>query len=119
MLPNVTQTLRASNAVRSLVGTRIYRHGDAEQDVQRPYVTWFVVYGDPENNMDGLPPIDRYSVQIDCWSATDAGVETLAQAVRDAVEPTQHMVSIAADGRDPETQSYRIGLVFDWWHGRN
>lgn len=118
MLPPIFTTLRASNTVVTLVSSRIYRHGSAPQDVVTPYVTWSVIAGVPENTLSELPSIDRLPVQIDCWHPTDAGIEELAKAVRDAIEPHAHMTGIPLDGRDPETKLYRIGMQFDWWEPR-
>ena len=120
MLPPVFQTLKASAAVKNIVGQnppRIYRHGSAPQDTSQPYITWFALPA-PENTLSELPIVDRVSVQIDCWHQTDAGVETLAVAVRDAIEPHAHMTATLMDLREPETRLYRISLTFDWWLDR-
>ena len=120
MLPPVFQTLKASTAVKSIVGTnppRIYRHGSAPQDTSNPYITWFALPA-PENTLSEAPLVDRVAVQIDCWHQTDAGVESLAVAVRDAIEPHAHMTATLADLREPETKLYRIALQFDWWLDR-
>lgn len=121
MFPPVFVTLKASQEVKNIVGTnrpRIYRHGVAPQDTARPYITWSVLSGVPENNLSDLPPVDHVAVQIDCWHQTDAGIEALAMAVRDAVEPVAHMTSTAIDLRETETKLYRISIQFDWWLGR-
>lgn len=121
MLPPVFTTLKASQMVKDIVGTnppRVYRHGSAPQDTSRPYITWFVVSGVPENNLSDPPPTDRVTVEIDCWHQTDAGIELLAGAVRDAVEPIAHMTAVVVDMREPETQLFRIGMQFDWWLDR-
>lgn len=121
MMPPVFQTLKASASVKNIVGTnppRIYRHGSAPQDTTQPYVTWFVITDTPENNLSDLPPSDRIAVQIDCWHQTDAGIVTLAEAVRDAIEPVAHMTSMPANLREPETKLYRIALQFDFWLNR-
>lgn len=124
MLPAIFPLLDVA-PVRALVGSnpvRVYRHGSAPQKVVAPYVTWFLVTGNPENALDELPRIDRQEVQIDCWSDnTGQGakdIETLAQAVRDAIEPHYHMTAIVADGRDPDTDRYRIGMTFTIWNHR-
>ena len=94
MFPPVFQTLKAAQAVKDIVGTnppRIFRHGRAPQDNTRPYVTW-LVFGTPENQLSGTPPVDRVSVQVDAWHQTDAGVVLLAEAIRDAIEPHAHMI---------------------------
>lgn len=121
MLPPVFQLLKASDDVKAIVGQnppRIYRHDDAPQDVQRPYVSWFVIDAQPENNLSDPPPTDRMPVQVDCWHPTEAGIERLAKAVRDAIEPSAHMTGMPVNGRDRETKLYRIALQFDFWHDR-
>jgi len=122
MLPPVFQTLLASPAVTAIVGSglgaRIYRHSSAPQDTTQPYITWFLVSGAPENTLSELPSIDRMSIQVDCWSLSDQGIEDMATAVRDAIEPYAHMLSVPVDSQEPDTKLYRISLQFDWWQSR-
>ncbi len=122
MLPPVYQALKNDAAVAALVGTRIYRHGAAPQNVVAPYVTWFVVAGTPENALGERPRIDNYQVQVDCWSnntgSGDAQIEQLAEAVRDAMERVADMTGVAVNGKDPETQRYRLGMTFTFWTHR-
>lgn len=121
MFPDVFQTLKASAAVKNIVGQnppRIYRHGEAPQDTGRPYVTWFVVADIPHNDLSDLPPGDRVSIQVDCYHQTDAGIVLLAEAVRDAIEPRAHMTGMPVNNREPETRLYRIALTFDWFVDR-
>lgn len=120
MFPPVYAALLASAPVTALIGkpARAYRHGDAPQGVAAPYVTWFVVDDQPENNLSDPPPADRMPVQVDCWADTDAGVETLAAAVRAALEPHAHMTGLVLNSRDERTRRYRVGLQFDWWLSR-
>lgn len=119
MLPPVYATLKAS-PVDALTGGRIYRHGTAPQDTPKPYVTWFLLSGTPENQLSGLPSGDRMTVQVDCWTDDDddAEVEDLAQAVRDAIEPHAHMTSMPIDDWEPATRLYRMALQFDWIQSR-
>lgn len=127
MFPPVFQWLKASDDVKNIVGTnppRIYRHGAAPQasdgkPMPQPYITWFVVTDAPENNLSDPVPVDRYGVQVDCWHQTDAGIELLAGAVRDAMEPYCVMTGTIANLREPETRLFRIGFTFDIWHGRD
>lgn len=126
MLPPVFQTLKASSAVKAIVGQnppRIYRHGSAPQrpdglPLSDPYITWFVVSDDPENHLSGTPPTDRVTVQVDCWHQTDAGIEALAIAARDACESVAHMTGMIGNEREKETKLYRIGLQLDWYVDR-
>lgn len=126
MFPPVFQWLKASTDVKNIVGTnppRIWRHGSAPQTTDgkpasSPYITWLIAAAEPANNLSDPVPVDRYSAQVDCWHQTDAGIETLATAVRDALEPHCVMTGVIANLREPETRLYRIGLSFDIWHGR-
>lgn len=120
MLPPIFTTLRAVGAVTAIIGNppRVYRHGEAPQDVTKPYVTWSIVAGVPENNLSDVPQIDRLPIQVDCWHTTDAGIEALATAIRDSLEPVCHMTGILLDEREPETKLYRISLQFDYWLDR-
>jgi hypothetical protein len=118
MLPRVFALLVASPAVLELAGgsaadLRVMRHGEAGQGVQRPYVTWSAPGGAPENAFDGACA-DNFRVHVDCWSDDDTEVETLAEAVRDALEPAAHCVGYIADERNFETQRFRIGMAFDF-----
>lgn len=118
MLPRVFEVLKNAPSVTAIVGTRVYRHGSAPQDTTRPYVTWQLVAGTPENNLSSTPPIDRMTVQVDCWHQTDAGIEVLATAVRDAIEPVAHMTGMPVNEREQATKLYRIALQFDWFVDR-
>lgn len=118
MLPLVFPLLANDSEVSGFVDRRIYRHGDAPQGVTRPYITWFAVTGTPANSLEETPRADDYRVQVDCWSDDDTEVEQLATAVRNAIEPHAHMVSVHADERDRETQRYRMGMTFTFWTDR-
>lgn len=120
ILPPVFALLKAAPAVTSILGAnpKVYRHGIAPQGTAAPYAVWLVVGADPENNLSDAPPADRIVIQVDCYHTTDGGVEQLAQAVRDALEPHMHLTGIPIDQREPDTGLYRIGLQFDIWLSR-
>lgn len=120
MLPAVFLTLQTP-AVLAIVGgapVRIFRHGAAPQDIEKPYVTWFEVAGQPYDQISGTPCGDFDSVQIDCWSKSDAQVEQLAAAVRDAVDLAGIANRIVVNLRDSDTKLYRIGLEADFINSR-
>jgi hypothetical protein len=118
LLPPIFALLKAAPAVVAIVAAKIYRHGIAPQGTVAPYIVWSVISGVPENNLSDAPPIDRMTIQVDCYHATDAGIETLATAVRDAIEPAAHMTSMPINQRETDTQLYRIGLQFDYFLAR-
>ena len=125
MFPPVFQTLKASTAVKNIVGTnppRIYDFGKAPQrpdnlPLSDPYITWFA-FGSPENQLSGTPSTDRMTVQIDCWHQTISGCKSLAIAARDACESVAHMTSTPINESDADTGLYRIALQFDWFVDR-
>lgn len=124
MFPPVFQKLKANAAVRSLVGTnpiRIWRK-QVPDTFPRPitvaYITWFVVVGTPEEALELLAPHDRVAIQVDCFDMTDTGVQALAQAARDAIEPYATMTGMPVDERERETKLHHIALEFDWYVGR-
>jgi hypothetical protein len=119
MLPPIYTWLKTTQ-VQAIIGNphRAYRHGSAPQDSTRPYVTWQLISGIPDNTLSELPKVDRMSVQVDCWHQTDLGIEELATAVRDALEPYGHMTAINLNLREAETKLYRISLQFDIWLDR-
>jgi hypothetical protein len=115
MMPPVHQTLSSASDVSAIVGDRIYRHGRAPQTVDRPYVTWSLASGVPENELSDVPGIDRQTVQVDCWAPGDRDCVALAVAVRDAIEPHAHLIATPANEREQGTNLYRIGFQFDWF----
>jgi len=125
MLPPVFQTLKASAEVKAIVGTsspRIFRHGEADPSKVRdangawlPYLTWLLISGVPENNLEDPSPVARQSVQIDGFHPTDAGIEALADAVRDALEPLVHITTVRNPPREQESRLFRFSLDADFW----
>jgi len=116
MLPLVFPLLSGAAAVTALIGTtpvRAYRHGSAPQGVTAPYVTWSAPGGFAENTL-GAADADVFRVQVDCWSDIDTQVETLAAAVRAAIEPAANLIAYVADEQDPVTKRYRISFTFDF-----
>ena len=117
LLPSIFAILKAAPAVTAILGAvpKVYRHGTAPQGTAAPYVVWMVISGDPENNLSQAPGTDRLTLQVDCYHATDAGIEQLAEAVRNALEPHAHLTGIPINQRETDTQLYRIALQFDWY----
>lgn len=117
MLPPVYTTLQASATVRTLLGARprVYRQGEAPQNEDRPYATWFIISGNPENTLSETPSMDRGSIQLDVYAKGDAEVEAVATAVRDQMETATHMTAWRNPPRDIETRLFRISMDFDWF----
>jgi len=118
MFPEIYEVLAANTDVTDLIGTtpcRCYPFGEAPQGVARPYVTWQIVSGMPNNNLDSVPTIDMFSVQIDCWAETGTGSRVLAAAVRDAIETRSNITAWRGEDRDKETHYYRYSFDADWF----
>jgi len=119
MLPPVFATLKASAEIKAIVGSnppRIYRHGAAPQYTDKPYISWLLVSGTPENNLSDRPPTDRQQIQIDAWHQTDSGVEVLARTIRDVIEDVAICTQVILDEQETETKLFRIALQFDWFY---
>lgn len=101
MFPLVDDTLSASSAVVALVGNRIAKHGEIPQGTARPYITWFIIIGQPYDQLSGTPCGDFVTVQIDCWADNSKDVEAIATAVRDALDEAGHANRTIIDGREP------------------
>lgn len=120
ILPPVFKALNIPT-VTAFVGTapvRIYRHGSAPQDTAKPYITWFSVAGQPYDQISGAPCGDFDSVQIDCWSMDDIQVESMATAVRDALDSGGIANRLIVDNRETDTKLYRIGIAADFIRNR-
>lgn len=118
MFPNIYATLLVDNAVTAIIGSnpmRAYRHGNAPQDTSKPYIVYSSISGVPENTLSETPNVDKFSIQVDCYHQTDSGVQSLATAVRDALEVIGYMSNIPIDERESETKLFRVVMDFDIW----
>lgn len=116
MYPPVFQYAYASATVKTLLGTtpcRFYPFGDAPQEVAYPYAVFQTIGGLPENYINQVPDIDSFTTQVDCYALTAADARSVAQALRNALEPYGHIVRWGGDERDYETQAYRVGFDID------
>lgn len=121
MFPPVYTTLQASATVRNLLGARprLSRMGEAPQAGDKPYATWLIVSGVPENTLSETPVIDRDTVQIDVFAKDDAECEAVAKAIRDQMETVTHMTAWRVLPREEVTRLFRISLDFDYWLPRD
>lgn len=116
MNPPIFSLCKASAAVTALLGSaplRLYP-GEADEGTAYPYAIWQGIGGAPENYLGGLPNIDGYSLQIDCWAETATAASNVAKAIRDAIEGRAYVVSNRGLSRDPETKHYRYSFDVDW-----
>ncbi len=114
MFPNIRNVLSLNSTVNSLVDGRIYRHGEAPQDINKPYITWFISDGMPENTLSCSPDIDKMSIQIDMYHVTDSGLVDLSKAVRNVIEQHAYIVGMPVNERDEKTRLFRFVFMVDW-----
>lgn len=122
MLPPVYPLVNVP-AVRAIApdgvsNVRVYPFGEAPQTIASPYATWQYVSGVPANQLQGRPQVDQVRVQFDAYGTTGAQSRALAAALRDAMEGTTHCVLFFDQGRDPDTNAFRITASFDLWASR-
>lgn len=123
MFAPIYKTLNTA-AVRAIIGNppRIYSSGMAPQGVTLPYITWFVVVGQPYDHLSGPPGADNDTVQIDCWAgpaeAQELSCVNLAKAVRDALDAAGQANRIIINTRETDTKLFRIGLQVEFIHNR-
>lgn len=115
MFPPIYTILTGAAPVAAIVAQRVYPHSEAPQSVTEPYVTWFVVAAPPELVLDGSPPHDTFTIQVDCWHPESAGLLNLATAVRAALEAQCHVTNMQLNQRDAETKLYRLALQLDYF----
>lgn len=94
---------------------RFFPAGEAPENVVRPYATWQVIGGLPENYIGTRPDVDQYTVQIDIWADTLASVRDASGAVRGAIELVAHIIGYRSESKEEETDLYRVSFDVDWF----
>ena len=121
MTPDIFPLVATDSDCASFFGsspTRFWPFGATPQDPAKPYATWQVIYGTPENYVDCAPDIDSIGVQIDVWGDTISSVRSGAEAIRRAVEGSAHVVALNGETREPDTKLYRVSFSVDFWQLR-
>lgn len=121
MNPGIFSAIANDPTLASLLGNkpvRFFPYGSAPDKVSRPYCTYGVISGLPENTLDQVPVIDRMGTQIDVWASTVESCEAVATRIRDVLEPLGHMTAFTSASRELETQLFTSRLEFDFWVDR-
>jgi hypothetical protein len=121
MYPPIYATVAASSDVTNLIGTnpvRFYLFDEAPGDPVYPYAVWGTNFGIPQNKLCGVPDMDSWSVDVDVFSNTASTARAVAEAIRDAVEPSAHIVAWRGESKDLETRAFRYSFTLDWWASR-
>lgn len=118
MIPPIFQTVSNFTAATNILGSspcRFYPAGNAPQNVAKPYATYQVISGLPENYLNQTPDVDEIIIQISCYAERYDDLITLIYALRDAVETVAHIDGWGKSERESETMLY--GFSFDVaWH---
>lgn len=123
MFPPIFALAAADVDVQALLGVnpvRFWAFADAPRDENgniahgTPYAVWQIISGSPENYIDTLPDMDRYGVQVDCYSQDIADARGIARALRDALEPHAYVSSWNGEWRDFPTGLYRVTFSMDF-----
>ena len=130
MTPPAYQIASANAAVTALLGTppRLYLAGHAKQNTIRPYATWQIIYGNPDNSLSCVPSEDNYGVKFDSYAGRVGGTPSdgaslareVAAALRDAYEATYNQV-VAWNGEfwEQATGLYRVSFTVEFWTERS
>lgn len=118
MLPKVAQKIAANTATKNALRTgdgevRFYAFGEAPQDVTKPYATWQLTNGSPDEYLSCIPDADEYDFQVDVWDNTASGVVSTATIIRDALESDYVLTYFTGSERDFETRLFRFILRFN------
>lgn len=110
MRPPVFELLMGSPTIAQETDGRIYAFGSAPQDVARPYVVWQILTGTPTSLLDGVPPDDQVSVQVDVYADTELSAESIFHAARDVMDTSGYVTSFGGAVRDDLTTRYRVRM---------
>lgn len=94
------------------VPVRAYPFGDAPPNTPRPYLTFQLVSGIPDNCLDDPPDMDNERVQFSLWADNLDSLDLVAKTLRARLQQFGYVNSYADMGRDTETRRY--GIMIDW-----
>jgi len=77
--------LSAAAGVTALVSTRIYPD-QAPQNAVFPYVCFQLLQAQPTDTKEGVSPLDKLLVQIDCYAQNYDSAQAIATAIRTALD---------------------------------
>jgi len=103
MNPPIFTIVSAVSAVTTLLGTdpvRFFPFGQAPDDVDMPYAVWQTVSGSPDNYLSGTPSIDSWLVQVDVYAKKGSTSRTVAEALRDAIEPEAYITAWRGESKE-------------------
>jgi len=103
-------TLQTNAGVTAIVGAKLYPHV-APEGTAAPFLTYHMVVGTPFNQISKTTTLEKKRIQINCWSDSYAGAQTLAEAVKTALNSDGHL-ALEIENYVDEAQLYR--RIIDW-----
>lgn len=115
MFSNLYALVKDVAGVQAVLGNpvRLYRFGQAPQDVAKPYAVQQTIAGQPENYLGERPDQDTLLVQVDVYAADMAGARAIVTALAAAIEPHTHITSWNGEFFEPDTKLQRISFTVD------
>lgn len=117
MYPPIFATCFADATCRELLGTapmRLFPFSHAPQDSSEPYAVWQTISGQPQNYVNNTPDVDSMLIQIDVYALDEEAARTVAEAIRDTVEPVAHVVSWRGEQWEPTPDTFRYSFDVEW-----
>lgn len=121
MYPPIFAIVSVDEGVQSKLGTspvRVYPFGEAPDNVELPYAVWQTITGSPENYVSNAPDLDLFVLQIDVYGETGSEVREAAEALRDVIELSAHIVAWRGESRDTESKHFRYSFDVDFFVNR-
>lgn len=116
--------LYADATVKGIVSTRIFP-GRAQQTATLPFIVYNTISTNPTNTKDGASTLDFITVQVSCFDDNKTDTDTLADAVRSALDRYDATVSgevvrFVFDDRtdiyEEDAGVYHVALDFEILH---
>ncbi|MGQ0755050.1 tail completion protein gp17 [Acinetobacter baumannii] len=109
---------RADPGVRALLESnnilRVWKFGSAPEQPEAPYVTWQMITGDSNGNIDSRPVSDNAIIQIDVYATDEDVVDQVAKAIRYAIELDCYVVRYGEADKDPVTEMPHYSFDVSW-----
>ena len=116
MNPPIFTIIAADSGVTTLLGTdpvRFFPFGQAPDEADMPYAVWQTISGGPENYLSGTPSIDGWLVQVDVYAERGTIARTVAEALRDAIEPEAYITAWRGESKE-EDNIFRYSFDVDF-----
>lgn len=107
----IQEALCAALVGAGVAGGRVYPHV-ARDGVTKPYVTYFRMSVVPVNTLSSGRPLENTVFQIDCYDKTTAGVNSVKDAIKAALDAwaIKNVIQSEQDLFEPDTKLHRVTL---------